>query len=281
MLEGRSNRPNSRSRDLLFALGTVIVAVLAFVVGLGLELWTSKSLTSQTFVLGIALAVIGVLCTWVFETRRQVLDRLDEVEKALQLRVRVDTMNSIVARELGLDILERTSHLIDNMHSGRFEVGANWVTPIALWFLDNTKLGDNVFATSYIQGSEWWDEVYQRANVDAARRGVKIERIYIYDDPSEIVGDERTCRWISNQERANITVKLLRKDDVSDPQDVIIFRFNRPRSTEVVASKMLLAGRILDRAEFHLGGTGANELENTFFGYSELNNKSLKDLLDE
>ena len=192
-----SNSESDRTDLTRFeALATTpwIEALLSVAVGLVLLVMRKTDLAQLTWVLGVALSFTRYAFTKKLEEEMAPIHRLASVmdlqrkvpisEFQEMFRVYLEITESEFKQVKDTIITEAIEKLVTLAHqktSGELATGDyyNWLLPI----LESTPSGSHIWAVSMMYDAEWDDspaeEAFLRLNLDAARRGTFLERIFV------------------------------------------------------------------------------------------------------
>jgi hypothetical protein len=190
------------TRDALSSLIVGLVAELfAFVIDLDQELESVRTSISKALELRERLAKNQEILSDVFRLGGDYADVLDSANPLFVAQ----------AQELMTETLHQMSCLSD----GYMEVAPSPSTR-GVRILNNLQVGG--FATSIVgRGSFWKSEsgqTYHQANLQAARRGCKVMRVFLFKS-KEVLGDDEFRKIVEEQIRAGIEIRALWIKDVT------------------------------------------------------------------
>jgi hypothetical protein len=219
-----------------------------------------------TLLLILVSAAIGL--TW--DLRSQTIERLDspamDVVKNPRLRPVVQNLLNAHSQSTENEYLNKYfQESVDSFNAEMTGIANRkfWYDPSrsGQFVIDALSNAKTVLATSFVSPNRWWTsdwgKKYQRANLDSAGRGAKIERIFIYASSSEL---QEVCPLLTEQLEHRIIVKVVDRKKLGDaaPPDLIII--DGSLGGEMVLSDL----RTTERVNFYIDQFQIDKLRDAF-----------------
>jgi len=240
-----------------------------------------------SIMIGAISLFLSFIISEVIINRYRFIDELKKLEEALRSKEIIEAVinnpyknticemaKSIQKFEQGTIEWQICKELLELLHSvskgladkKSVTIGRKWVKPVTSSLFALSKEGDEIFATSYVTKGEWWDAESLQMNLEAAERGVKIRRIFIFEDEKEL-SEPYTNEIIKKQMEKGIELKGLPQNGITgNVRDIIIFNFKKGK--RLIASQMFLSSdRKILAAMLYLGEE-AKEIKDVWERYN-------------
>ncbi len=175
--------------------------------------------------LSIVVTLLVELARSLIESKEQILCILDLTQQISNDEFLKSRVNSIVesfsllsnGRHQDLFINEGKRSLtncrdsLKNLADGTFLIDEERRMRILIELLENAKPNEQVFATSYVNLSDWWKKElgrkYLQANYAAVERQVQIERVFIIRDEEK----DDVYKFIDEQRKNGIKIRVVKE----------------------------------------------------------------------
>lgn len=188
---------------------SLITGMVTFVLLFCISIWLDLRFTHQKLVnMLLDISPIGKLVLKSLE----IIPSIEHISKMYE-EIK-NTKDSFLIRRCN-DSIRDLENLLEELSAGRFYVSEKDFHLWAREVVNETKKGEKIYATSYIEASRWWDslsgEQYLKSNMEAVQNGVSITRVFIFDEKGNY---EANKELLNKQLEAKINVRYVFTNEI-------------------------------------------------------------------
>jgi hypothetical protein len=167
---------------------------------------------------------------------RQLLPLIEQIASAQQLEGSAHPLMRYMLQQR----LESLESQFEKMSRGRFLVDESEMPNFALEMIKSAK--EKILATSYVQASRWWEtpwgKHYEELNETKAKDGVRITRIFIFQEKSDMARIEEVMKA---EKHAGIDVRYAYLQDLTDniTSDLVVIDSNLSGELRLTPDKVM------------------------------------------